>query len=86
MSTVSNPGPFTVIFFWVGVISGVAATSESGDLGAMAVAAAILGGAGIIVGRFTDNLVARLIFIFVSVIGMLVNAAIRSALFQLIGS
>lgn len=80
----NDAGPFAVIFLWIGLIAGGAAGAESGEFMPVLIGAIVLGGIGFWIGKQVDVFLARLIFVVVSIVGILINTAIRRFIFELI--
>lgn len=86
MSRSNEPGPFATLFFWIGAIAGGAGGFETGELIGMLVGAAVLGIAGAWIGRLADAVVAWVVFILVAVATLLINAAIRRFVWELLAA
>lgn len=82
----NSSGPFATLFAWIGVIAGGAAGLETGEFGGMCVGAFIMGVAGFWIGRVVDWAVGWLIFVAVSIIALMINAAIRRFVWDMISS
>ena len=77
-------GPFATLFLWIGFIAGGAAGIEANDFMGMLIGAIILGAIGFWVGKQVDLFLGWLIFIVVAIISILINAAIRRFIWELI--
>ncbi len=86
MAKKSEAGPFAVLFFWIGVVAGAAAGVESGEGMGILIGALLLGGVGAWIGHLADAVMAWLIFVSVSIFALLVNAAIRSFVWNLLSA
>ncbi|MFC4310501.1 hypothetical protein ACFPN2_15520 [Steroidobacter flavus] len=73
-------GPFGVLFAWLGLFAGGAMGAETKAVLTIAICASLMAAIGFYIGRLSDALIAWLTFIFVAVIELLVNDAIRHAL------
>jgi hypothetical protein len=79
VATDSKSGPFAVLFAWLGLFAGAAMGAETHGTFTIVICALIMAAIGFYIGRLSDALIAWLAFIFVSVVELLVNDAVRQA-------
>lgn len=79
VATDPKSGPFAVLFAWLGLFAGAAMGAETHDTLTIVICAVIMAAIGFYIGRLNDALIAWLIFIFVAVIELLINDAVREA-------
>jgi chromate transport protein ChrA len=79
-----TPGPFAVLFAWIGMIAGGAAGVQANGFLGMLIGAIVLAIIGSVVGRMADAVMAWLIFVAASIVALLINAAIRRFIFSML--
>lgn len=81
-----NHGPFAKVFAVLGLIAGGILGLEAGGGVGMIIGAVLLAAIGGRIGQLADAVVAWLVFVVMSIIFIMVNAAIRRFLWELIRS
>jgi hypothetical protein len=82
----TQSGPFAKLFGVIGVIAGGAAGLQANDFPGMCVGALILGMIGFVIGGLADKLVAWLLFVATALVMLLINAAIRHVVWDVLAA
>ena len=82
----NHDGPFAKIFALLGLIAGGILGLEAGGGVGMIIGAVLLAAIGGWIGRLADAVIAWLIFVAMSIIFIMINAAIRKFVWELLGS
>jgi hypothetical protein len=83
-TTKTQAGPFARLFATIGVIAGGAAGLQANDFQGMCIGAFLLGVIGFVIGGLADRLIAWFFFVLSALIALLINAAIRRVVWDML--